>query len=301
MAPTAAPSGRAPTTGSSAPPTAEPSAVIKAITWGLDDQHIALFADRRWHALPLRHIRYFVPWDLVAEPHYLHLADRYLTIAGRTGAIPLIAITQSDRHGQSRVLPTLAQYRRAVGWMVHRFWWIKEWTPWNEANLLDQATLHNPARAAGYWRVLQELCHRCTVTSPSLVGYRLASSSWMRAFLRAARGLHGPWAIHLYNDINEFNTFAVTKLLRQLPRGPVWVTEVGGFLRFVGFPTNLDRQRRAEGYLFEVARKAYPRITRWYLYQWFASSPRDRWDSGLVNANGSARPALKVVQHALLG
>ncbi len=280
-------------------PTARQSAIIHSITWGIDDQHLALFADPRWHALPLRYVRYFVPWDLVHEPHYLHLADRWLTIAGKTGTVPLVAITQSDLPGRSRYLPTLAQYRRAVRFMMRRWPWIKEWTPWNEANLLNQATLHNPARAAGYWRVALSLCHKCTVTSPSLVGYKDASPKWIRAFLRAAHGLRGPWAIHVYNDINEFNLYALSVLERELPRGPIWVTEVGGWYRFVGYPPNLQRQARAEQYLFEVAAATYPRISRWYLYQWFASSPKDRWDSGLVNPNGSARPALKIVQRYL--
>ncbi len=273
--------------------------VIRKIVWGIDDQHQALFSDPRWRALPLRNVRYFVPWDLVHEPHYLHLADRWLTIAGRRGTVPLIAITQSDIRGRTRYLPSPREYRRAVAWMVHRFWWIKNWTPWNEANLLDQSTLRNPARAVAYWRVLLRLCHRCTVTSPSIVGYRLASGSWMRAFARAARRLRGPWAIHVYNDINEFNLKALNRLVRQLPPGPVWVTEVGGFDRFVGYPPSLSRQRLAEQYIFEVARVTYPRISRWYLYQWFASAKKDRWDSGLLNANGSARPALKVVEQQL--
>jgi hypothetical protein len=77
------------------------------------------------------------------------------------------------------------------------------------------------------------------------------------------------------------------------------VTEANGFKRFVGYSNNVNRQARAEQYLFQVAAAAYPRISRWYLYQWFASGPQDRWDSGLVNANGSARPALKVVQRML--
>lgn len=295
----ASPPARSTARASAVAPSASPSAVIHAIVWGIDDQNIALFADPRWHALPLRNVRYFVPWDLVHEPVYLHRADRWLTIAGKSGTVPLVAITQSDIRGHTRFLPSLAQYRRAVGWLMHRWSWIKEWTPWNEANLLDQATLHNPARAAGYWRVMRSLCHSCTVTSPSLVGYKLASAKWMHAFLRAARGLHGPWAIHVYNDINEFHTYAISLLERELPAGPIWVTEVGGWDRFVGYPPNLQRQARAERYLFQVAGQTYPRISRWYLYQWFASGPKDRWDSGLVNPNGSARPALQVVQQQL--
>ena len=66
-----------------------------------------------------------------------------------------------------------------------------------------------------------------------------------------------------------------------------------------GLPDEPVRQRKAEQYLFEVAQATYPRISRWYLYQWFASAKTDRWDSGLLNPNGSARPALRVVQREL--
>ena len=298
--------GAASPAGSAARPTAHTSAAapavpasIKKIVWGIDDQNIALFADKRWYALPLKNVRYFVPWDLKQEPHYLRRADEWLTIAGKSHTVPLIAITQSDIRGRTRYLPTLKQYRQDVSWMMHRYKWIKLWTPWNEANLLDQATLKNPARAAQYWRVAQQSCPTCIVTSPSLVGYKDASPKWMRAFVKAAHGEHGPWAIHVYNSINEFNMTALKQLERELPSGAIWVTEANAWLRFVGYPQSLTRQAHAELYLFQVAAASYPRISRWYLYQWFASSPKNRWDSGLVNANGSARPALKVVQQQL--
>lgn len=274
-------------------------AEIHRVVWGIDDQHVALFNDPRWGALPLRHVRYFVPWDLTHEPHYLHLFDLWMHAANREKAIPLVAITQSDLPGRTRMLPSAAEYERSVRWIMHRVRWVKDWTPWNEANLLDQATLHHPAVAADYWRIMRRLCHACIVTSPSLVGYRDASRRWMRAFVRAARGLHGPWAIHVYNDINEFNMVGLRQLLHQMPSGPVWVTEVGGWLRFVGYPQNLTRQSRAVGFIFEAAVDNFPRITRWYLYQWFASSQTNRWDSGLLNSNGTARPALRVVEHDL--
>src|SRR5277367_5622555 len=104
----ASPAGSAarPTAHASSAPPAVPAS-IKKIAWGIDDQNIALFADKRWYALPLKNVRYFVPWDLEAEPHYLHRADAWLTIAGKSHTVPLIAITQSNIRGRSRYLPTL--------------------------------------------------------------------------------------------------------------------------------------------------------------------------------------------------
>jgi putative glycosyl hydrolase len=280
----------------SAPATTAPLPI-----WGIGDQQPQFFGDPRWRALPLRHVRYFVPWDLRREPRYLRLADQWMKAARRNHTIPLVAITQSDLRGRTHILPGARQYRQEVGWTMRRFAWVREWTPWNEANLSLQATLRRPGMAALYWRLMRRLCAGCTVTSPSLVGYtHNAPRGWMRRFLRAAHGLHGPWAVHLYNDINEFHPYALGQLSRQLPSGPIWVTEVGGWKHFAHFPAGLAHQTRAVRYLFELAPKTLPRVVRWYLYQWHGSPRGFRWDSGLINANGTPRPALRIVQHFLL-
>jgi len=282
------------------PPPLAPTAAWRRIVWGMGDQNYELFSDRRWRQMPMRHVRYFVPWDLRREPRYLRAADRWLRTARRAHAIPLIAFTQSDRRGHSRDLPTRAQYRHNVGWIVHRYSWVREWTPWNEANLLDQPTLRSPGRTAEFWKYLRHRCPTCTVTSPSLVGYSHSPTRWLHRFLRAAKGLNGPWALHLYNDVNEFHPYALSRFVRLL-RGPLWVTEANGWLRF--FPRlklNYRRQERAVRYLFTLAAQAYPRVQRWYLYQWFGSPGHLRWDSGLVDRHARARPAMRVVQRRVL-
>ena len=280
-----------------APAPAPPTAA--QLTWGLGEQSPGIFNDPRWKALPLLHMRYFVPWDLRAEPRYRRLADVWLHTARRHHAIVLLALTQSDRFGHTHDLPSLKVYRRAVRWIMRRYRSVHEFTPWNEANLLTQATLRHPRIAADYWRVMSGLCRHCTVTSPSLVGYRLAPRRWLARFMSAAHGLHGPWALHIYNDVNEFSTRTLSSFQSVL-HGPIWVTEVAGWKHFRGFPASLLHQTKAVRYLFAEA-PLFPRVERWYLYQWLGSGPGKVWDSGLLNQNGSARPALHVVEHYLLG
>jgi hypothetical protein len=276
-----------------------PRAATPKIVWGIGDQQPQMFFDTRWRLLPLRHVSYFVPWDLVHEPIYLREANQWMAIALANGAVPLIVITQSDIHGRTRYLPSVSEYIRDVGWIMHHFPWVRSWTPWNEANLLNQATLHDPGRAVAYWKALRRRCRSCTVTSPSVVGYRAQPSTWMRTFLRAATGIHGPWAVHLYNDINEFHTYALSEFEREFP-GPIWVTEVAGWQHFGGYKPNIARQARAIAYMFTVARSSYPHVARWYMYQWRGSPTGAVWDSGLLNFNGSDRPAIKIVQRNLL-
>jgi Glycosyl hydrolase catalytic core len=272
----------------------------RQITWGIDDQNPYLFNSAFWQQLPLHHVRYFVPWDLKHEPRYLRMANLWLAKARAHHAIPLIAITQSQAHGRTRYLPRRWEYRQQVHWIMAHFHWVREWTPWNEANLQTAVTLHYPATAAIYWRIMRQLCRSCTVTSPSLVGYRGESSWWLSKFLAAARGIHGPWAVHLYNDINEINTYAL-RLFKKRLHGPIWVTEVGGWKHFVSFPASLHHQTMAVAWMFKVAKANAGRVKRWYLYQWFGSPRGARWDSGVLNPNGSPRPALQIIQQQLLG
>jgi hypothetical protein len=283
----------------SAQSAALPPAATAAI-WGIDSQTSTIFNDPRWAALPLTHVRYFVPWDLKDDKHYLREAVVWLRAAHAHHVDVLLALTQSDLRGESHYLPSARVYRSAVSWLMRRYPWIREWTPWNEADLLDQATLEHPGKAAMYWRIARRLCRSCIVTSPSLVGYRALPTWWLPRFLRAARGLDGPWALHIYNDINEYNANDLNYFEQHLP-GPLWVTEVGGYQHFYNYPPNLQRQAIALEFMFTIAPFYAPRVQRWYLYQWLGSSPNSIWDTGLLNDNGSARPALLVVQHYLTG
>jgi hypothetical protein len=79
----------------------------------------------------------------------------------------------------------------------------------------------------------------------------------------------------------------------------VWLTETGGILKFGRqFPRSSKRQTRATKYMFKMVsrydsrqRGLRGRITRLYNYQWTGAKKSARFDAGLVDPSGKARPA----------
>ena len=99
-------------------------------------------------------------------------------------------------------------------------------------------------------------------------------------------------------------------MLKTVP-GEVWLTETGGITTFVasGFKTSSSRAASATKYMFQLAdrfdskRSGYKsKITRIYVYRWWGE-PSGTFDSGLVNPDGSPRPAFtqfaKYAKHRL--
>ena len=88
-------------------------------------------------------------------------------------------------------------------------------------------------------------------------------------------------------------------------KGQVWLTETGGLVNFGGaFPningSGLTRAEKAVKYMFKLA-ASNKRITRLYIYNWFGELPTARFDAGLVNPDGSPRPAYLAVLKQLTG
>jgi hypothetical protein len=82
-------------------------------------------------------------------------------------------------------------------------------------------------------------------------------------------------------------------------RGNIWLTETGGVVKFADtFPYNEQRAARATKYMFKLARSSR-RIKRLYIYSWLGEQRGARFDAGLVNPDGSARPAYHVVRRAI--
>jgi hypothetical protein len=86
--------------------------------------------------------------------------------------------------------------------------------------------------------------------------------------------------------------------MRGIVRGQLWLTETGGMVAFAHHqPYNEHRAARATAHVFRLA--ARNRVARVYLYQWSGAPRGARWDSGLVAADGRARPALTIVKRVL--
>ena len=73
-------------------------------------------------------------------------------------------------------------------------------------------------------------------------------------------------------------------------RGDVWLTETGGIVKFGrNFPRDEQRAARSVTFALKLARDN-ERVKRVYLYNWTGARPTDRFDSGLIAPDGTARP-----------
>ena len=85
----------------------------------------------------------------------------------------------------------------------------------------------------------------------------------------------------------------------------MWLTETGGIVKFVLpsggtlFPFDEARANRATKRMFELAKRYRRRIKRLYIYQWQQPAGVNRFDAGLIAADGAPRPAYFTVQRAL--
>ena len=82
-----------------------------------------------------------------------------------------------------------------------------------------------------------------------------------------------------------------------MPRGEVWLTETGGIVKFqlaegrTLFGFDERRAARNTDRMFDLARRYRGRVRRLYIYHWRAPQGENRFDAGLLRANGVARPA----------
>ena len=86
-------------------------------------------------------------------------------------------------------------------------------------------------------------------------------------------------------------------MLQAVP-GKVWLTETGGIVKFVLpdgrtlFPYSERRANVAISRLFRLAKQYRSRIGRMYVYNWRQDAFDNRFDAGLLKANGNAAAEL---------
>ena len=270
---------------------AVPATAAAAVPVGIGDQSAESFAHPLFTALDVPFTRLVVRWDAVLrDPAAL---DRWLNSARAARARPLVAFsyTVSDHCDFPCIAPAVRDYERAFRAFRARYPWVRDITPWNEANHQSQPTARYPERAAAYYAVARRLCRGCQVTAADVLD-STNMDAWLRRFLRVAPGRPRLWGLHNYVDVNRFRTRGTDRLLR-LVRGSVWLTETGGITELGGRPLPYDERRaaRATRFLFRLADRRAGRIRRVYLYQWRKTHSWDAFDAGLVREDGRPRPA----------
>jgi hypothetical protein len=262
---------------------------------GIADQSTAMLADPRFAALGIAHTRLVVPYDLASDPAQLARYAPVIEGARARGVHALVSFAASAR--APRHLPSAGEYARAVRGFRARFPWVRTLGVWNEANHAGQPTARHPARAARLYNVLRARCRGCRIVAADVLDQR-GFERWVRAFRRVARAPR-IWGLHNYVDVNRMRDRSIGRLRAATGgRGQVWLTETGGVVRFArSFGYDERRAARSTRHVLQVA--ARRRVRRVYLYQWSGAPLGSRWDSGLIAADGRARPALNVVERWL--
>ena len=265
---------------------------------GIGEQGLTMFADPRFAALDLGHVRLVLPYDVSCRPgDAQRYADTWLAAARRAGARPLVAFGSSWRRWD---LPTYRTYLRCMRAFHARYRWVRDFNPWNEANHGSQPTYRNPKRAAGFYNALRRVCARCNVAAGDVLDW-WNLRRWVTEYKRHLRGRPRLWSMHNYYDVNFFHRWrrSGTRRLLQLTRGRLWISETAGVVFYArSGKVGEEIAARATRWMLLLPRHSR-RIKRVYAYQWQAECRPAMWDSAWFRADGTARPAYRVVVTAL--
>jgi hypothetical protein len=287
---------------------ASPERSDAAVRVGIADQNAALFSDPLFTQLEIKRSRYFPAWNAALSREQSGWLDTWLNAARAAGVEPLISFSQSLNSACPRrpcKLPSVREYTRAFRAFRRKWPSVRVISPWNEANHRSQPTFKNPKRAAQYYNVVRKYCRGCKIVAADVID-ETNMERWLRVFRRTAVKPR-LWGLHNYRDTNprKGQRYGGTARLLRAVRGEVWLTETGGLVRFVLpsggtlFPYSLSRANRAVKRMFSLARRYRGRIKRLYIYNWFGQTRSNRFDAGLVNVDGTARPAYNTVVRTL--
>ena len=293
--------------GAAAAAPAAPAAPLPVVA--IADQKPSAFSDARFRALHVRRTRYIAPWNVALVARERTRFEQWLDAARAAGVREILVAFNTAAGSRCPkkpcVLPSQRAYAHAFRSFHKRYPSIRLFQPWNEANSPTQPTApwRTGARAAArYYNVVKRYCRRCTVTGADVLDLsRRTMARWLTQFRRYANGTPLLWGLHNYTDTNRRS--GMTRWFLGQVRGKVWLTETGGivyFRRASGAVNLTYNERRAASALkrgFTLARGDRSRIRRIYLYQWSIDFSGNRFDAGLVRADGKSRPGYWVVKH----
>jgi len=279
-----------------------------AVLVGVADQTPAMFSQPLFTQLNVKRSRIFPAWNVALHHGQARALDEWLNAARAAGVEPLVSFSQTLGSRCPRKpckLPTVREFTRAFRAFRKRWRFVRVVSPWNEANHRSQPTFKNPKRAAQYYNVVRKLCRGCRIVAADVID-ETNMERWLSVFRRTAIRPR-LWGLHNYRDTNRRRgqKLGGTRRLVKAVKGEIWLTETGGLARFVLpgggtlFPFSLSRQNKAVKRMFSLARRYRSRIKRLYIYNWFGQTSRNRFDAGLVNVNGTPRPAYNTVRRTL--
>ena len=278
---------------------------------GLGEQNPQMFDTASWQSLKLKRVRYLVPWDYAKHRGQRDEVDYFMGRARQANQDVLVTFTArrgcylpSGRYSKAKACraPSAKAYRKAFLAFDKKFSWVKTYSAWNEINHKSQPTFKSPAKAAGYYNVLRKYTRKKKFRA--MAADMLDTGNFTRyltTFKRKVKGSPKLWGLHNYGDVNRKRTSYTKLMLRSVP-GEVWLTETGGIVKLLpSFKRSTSRAAARTKDMFRLANRYDTRrsgmrskITRLFVYTWYGASRSARFDAGLVNPDGSPRPAFKV-------
>ena len=276
---------------------------------GVADQKAATFDSSRFKSLHVKRSRYIVPWNVALVGSERARFDAWYRAARKARVREILVAFNASSGSRCPArpcsLPSVRSYTRAFRAFHRRYKRVRAIQPWNEANSPTQPTgpWRKGARAAArYYNVVRRYCKRCTITAADVLDLsRRTMARWVHQFRRYAHGTPRLWGLHNYTDTNKRS--GLTRAFLRMVPGKVWLTETGGIVAFkdaggkVRLRYSERRAAKALKRMFSIARRYRARTTRLYVYQWSIDFSGNRFDAGLVRADGVARPGYYVVRH----
>lgn len=279
---------------------------------GIGDNNSTMFSDPRFLALDITQVRYDMPWDALTATYpagNYAAADlsEWLTLAHNAGLTPLVTIDHSDRSGQQRHLPTVAQYSAAFLKFRAQYPWVTQFVTWDETNSYGEATWDHPKLVVQYYQALRKDCPTCTILAaefldtPKIEAVPIAT--WAHEFLRYSHSQPAYWGVNNYYGANTLST-STTKALLHAVTGKIWFTETAGLVSRhnqsdIKFKQNATHAATVDKFILTKLAGLSSRIQRVYLYEWKAQTSHDSWDSALISWNDAPRPAYDVLANTL--
>ncbi len=285
----------------------------------IGDQSPEMFSSPFYQALHLKRTRYFIEWNAIDQPDVLARADAFVAAARLHGVSVLMHVSTDNINADPRSpLPSVRAYRRKVSALIRRFkpQGVKDWGVWNEANHRSQPTQKNPARAARYFMQMRSICRGCTIVALDVLdqaGVEEYVHRWFAA-LGESKARHARIVgIHNYSEVNRklkkgSNRYPGTSRIIAAARAhnrdaKFWYTETGGHVKLFG-TCDVDRAADRTVYMFSLAKRFRKFIRRLYTYNWTPTPTCDdatRFDAGIVEPDGTPRPAYHVIKSRLRG
>ena len=278
---------------------------------GLGEQKANMFDTPSWQSLKLKRARYLVPWDYAKHRGQRDEVDFFMFKARQARQDVLVTFTArrgcysaSGRYSKKKACraPSNKAYKKAFLAFDKKFPWVKTYSAWNEINHKSQPTFKSPGKAAGYYNVLRKYTRKKKIRVMAADMLDTPNfSRYLSSFKRKVKGSPKLWGLHNYGDVNRRRTTYTKLMLRSVP-GEVWLTETGGIVKLLpSFKRSPSRAKARTTGMFKLVNRYdtkragfRSKITRLFVYSFFGEESSARFDAGLVNPDGSPRPAFSV-------